>query len=150
MSAPANEATMPTGAGYDAVVDRLFEPLRRACLSPRVATLAPAQDNPRPAVASPPAIQPGMTAAELETRLRDAQNRIAELETRLIATEHSWAAAERQITELEARNQELATDVDNALDQLSGHALHAEQERLVHQQAWSPWSASMTREGHDR
>lgn len=67
----------------------------------------------------------------------------AELETLL-------AAAEQRCADLEDRNRELASDLDNALDQLAGHALHSEQERLVHTPRWSPWAASMNQEGHQR
>ncbi|WP_446224839.1 hypothetical protein ACTWPB_06840 [Nocardia sp. IBHARD005] len=60
------------------------------------------------------------------------------------------AAAEQRCADLEDRNRELASDLDNALDQLAGHALHSEQERLVHTPMWSPWAASMNQEGHQR
>ncbi len=140
---------MPARAGYDDAVDRLFEPLRRACLSPRVAA---AVESTPGAEAAPktPTIQPGLSAAELEARLRAAQSRIAVLETRLSAAERAWAGAERRATDLEARNHELAADLDNALDQLSGHALHAEQERLVHPPAWGAWTNSTGREDYSR
>ncbi|MEV6221939.1 hypothetical protein AB0M13_09840 [Nocardia fluminea] len=68
---------------------------------------------------------------------------VAELEALLSAAEHRCA-------DLEDRNRELASDLDNALDQLAGHALHSEQERLVHTPMWSPWAASMSQEGHQR
>uniref|UniRef100_UPI0005932725 hypothetical protein n=1 Tax=Nocardia vinacea TaxID=96468 RepID=UPI0005932725 len=59
-------------------------------------------------------------------------------------------AAEHEAAQLEDRNRELASDLDDALDQLAGHALHAEQERLIRTPAWSPWAASTDREGYDR
>ncbi|MDO3651184.1 hypothetical protein [Nocardia mangyaensis] len=59
------------------------------------------------------------------------------------------AELEARIADLEDRNRELASDLDNALDQLAGHALHTEQERLVNFDTWSPWPTS-TREGYDR
>ncbi|MEV0331893.1 hypothetical protein [Nocardia sp. NPDC050717] len=59
------------------------------------------------------------------------------------------AELEALVADLQDRNRELASDLDNALDQLAGHALHSEQERLVNFDTWSPWPAS-TREGYER
>ncbi len=92
----------------------------------------------------------GLSTAELEERLIAAHQRAADLEERLAAALAALDAAEHHAAQLEDRNRELASDLDNALDQLAGHALHAEQERLVHTPAWSPWSASTDREGYDR
>ncbi|APE33801.1 hypothetical protein BOX37_07250 [Nocardia mangyaensis] len=77
-----------------------------------------------------------MQRPEIGTEQTDLLARIAELEAR--------------VADLQDRNRELASDLDNALDQLSGHALHDEQERLVHAPTWSPWTASMSQEGHQR
>ncbi|MEV6064871.1 hypothetical protein AB0L62_33140 [Nocardia asteroides] len=74
--------------------------------------------------------------SETATTTTDPAARIAELEAR--------------VANLEDRNRELASDLDNALDQLAGHALHAEQERLVHVPTWDLWTASTSREGFDR
>ncbi|TDP38756.1 hypothetical protein [Nocardia ignorata] len=95
----------------------------------KVVTLAKVIRMPRHLEQRPESAQHGRSAAELETLL---------------------AAAEQRCAELEDRNRELASDLDNALDQLAGHALHAEQERLVHPPKWSPWTASMGQEGHER
>ncbi|MEV0551180.1 hypothetical protein AB0H98_30630 [Nocardia salmonicida] len=79
-----------------------------------------------------------------EQQTEAAQGRsVAELEALL-------SASEQRCADLEDRNRELASDLDNALDQLAGHALHSEQERLVHTPRWSPWTASMSQEGHQR
>lgn len=58
------------------------------------------------------------------------------------------AALQARIAELEDRNRELASDLDDALDQLAGHALHDHQERLVR----TPVNAfaAIEWEGHDR
>ncbi|MFF2086985.1 hypothetical protein ACFVVM_24695 [Nocardia sp. NPDC058176] len=77
-----------------------------------------------------------MQRPEIATEQTDLLARISELE--------------QQVADLQDRNRELASDLDNALDQLSGHALHDEQERLVHTLTWSPWAASMNREGYER
>ncbi|MFD3431347.1 hypothetical protein [Nocardia fluminea] len=57
-------------------------------------------------------------------------------------------ALEALVADLQDRNRELASDLDDALDQLSGHALHDHQERLVH----TPVNAfsAIEWEGHDR
>ncbi|MBH0777282.1 hypothetical protein [Nocardia bovistercoris] len=156
---PAAEATMPATRGdyHDELVDTLFAPLRRA-LSPVTVDqdhdhTAPAtEQTASPAAASParPVIEPGLSVAELQARLIAAYEHNAELRARLTATEHAWAAAEREAAQLQDRNRELASDLDNALDELAGHAAHAEQERLVRVPVWSPWTASTDRGGHDR
>ncbi|MFE6920376.1 hypothetical protein ACFVAV_04945 [Nocardia sp. NPDC057663] len=74
-------------------------------------------------------------SASTAATVTDPATRIAELEA--------------LVADLQDRNRELASDLDNALDQLAGHALHSEQERLVSFDTWSPWPAS-TREGYDR
>ena len=58
------------------------------------------------------------------------------------------AALEALVADLQDRNRELASDLDDALDQLSGHALHDHQERLVR----TPVNAfsAIEWEGHDR
>ncbi|MFJ2834618.1 hypothetical protein ACIO52_04580 [Nocardia sp. NPDC087230] len=58
------------------------------------------------------------------------------------------AALEARIADLKDRNRELASDLDDALDQLAGHALHDHQERLVR----TPVNAfaAIEWEGHDR
>lgn len=57
-------------------------------------------------------------------------------------------ALEALVADLKERNRELASDLDDALDQLSGHALHDHQERLVHMPV-NAFSA-IEWEGHDR
>ncbi|MBF6341749.1 hypothetical protein IU450_38610 [Nocardia abscessus] len=71
------------------------------------------------------------TNAELEVRLIAANQRAAFLEEQLARVTAERDAAEHRAADLEDRNRELASDLDNALDQLAGHALHEEQERLV-------------------
>lgn len=89
--------------------------------------------------------------AELEARLIAAHQRSAELEEQLAAAVAARDAAEHEAAQLEDRNRELASDLDNALDQLAGHALHEEQERLVRTSPWSLWAEVPTeREGYDR
>lgn len=80
-------------------------------------------------------LHPARTETTTAAATTDPAVRIAELEAR--------------VADLEDRNRELASDLDNALDQLAGHALHSEQERLVNFDTWSPWPAS-TREGYER
>lgn len=92
----------------------------------------------------------GLGAGDLEARLIAAHQRTAELEEQLAAAVAGRDAAEHQAAQLEDRNRELASDLDNALDQLAGHALHAEQERLIRPPAWSPWTASADRGGYER
>lgn len=57
-------------------------------------------------------------------------------------------ALEALVADLQDRNRELASDLDDALDQLAGHALHDHQERLVR----TPVNAfsAIEWEGHDR
>lgn len=110
---------------------------------------AAAVEQTMPAVAGehdqvPGAVAPVIPIRAHETVTEPAQElTLGELTARL-------QAAENRIADLEVRNRELASDLDNALDQLSGHALHVEQERLVHAPAWSPWAASMNQGGHQR
>ncbi|MGY4100510.1 hypothetical protein ACW2Q0_13290 [Nocardia sp. R16R-3T] len=146
MSAPTVEATMPAQAGGDDLAQVTARPV-------------PARTPIRPICTTPPAVSAAVTARpspdgysrdELAQRLIAAHERAAELEERLAAVERARDAAEHQAAQLEDRNRELASDLDDALDQLAGHALHAEQERLVRPAAWSPWAASTDREGYDR
>lgn len=118
-------------------------PARPAALRP-VCTTAP-----KPAVVVRP-VPEAVGGTDLEARLAAANQRAAELEEQLAAAVAARDAAEHHAADLEDRNRELAGDLDNALDQLSGHALHAEQERLFHVPRWSPWTASADREGYDR
>lgn len=97
----------------------------------------------RPAAAS-------STTGDLEARLIAANERAADLAQRLAAALAALDAAEHQAAQLEDRNRELASDLDNALDQLAGHALHAEQERLIHTPVYGLWAVSTDREGYDR
>ncbi|MGV9676376.1 hypothetical protein ACWDSJ_13935 [Nocardia sp. NPDC003482] len=97
-----------------------------------------------------PAPEQGESSGGLEERLTAAHQRIAELEEQLAAVTAERDAAQYEAAQLEDRNREMASDLDDALDQLSGHALHAEQERLVHPSTWSPWTASADREGFHR
>lgn len=86
-----------------------------------------------------------LSRAELEERLTAANQRTAELEEQLSVTHAALDDAEHRAAQLESRNHELASDLDNALDQLAGHALHAEQERLIRTPAWCHWAASTDR-----
>ncbi|WP_433759911.1 hypothetical protein [Nocardia sp. CA-135398] len=144
MSAPTVEATMPAQAGQDLaqVTARSAPapmPVLPVCTTPPVSTVATVR----------PSLE-GLSKAELAQRLIAAHERAADLEERLAAATAALDAAEHQAAQLEDRNRELASDLDNALDQLAGHALHAEQERLIRTPAWSPWAASTDREGYDR
>ncbi|MBU3066421.1 hypothetical protein KO481_33480 [Nocardia sp. NEAU-G5] len=143
MSAAAIETTMPSkpAAGTGPVTARppSARPVARA-----VCTAAPVQTA---TVRSTP---DGLSPADLAERLIAANQRTAELEEQLAAVVAARDAAEHQAAQLEDLNRELACDLDNALDELAGHAGHAEQERLVRAPVWSPWSASADREGHDR
>ncbi|MFE3057125.1 hypothetical protein [Nocardia sp. NPDC059239] len=142
MSVPAIEATMPAESfGAHDLVTRPAgprSPVRTACT-----TVPTSTSTVRP---SPEALG----ATDLEARLIAAHERTAELEELLAAAVAGLDAAEHQAAQLQDRNRELASDLDNALDQLAGHALHAEQERLIRPPAWSPWTASADREGYDR
>ncbi|MEV0765165.1 hypothetical protein [Nocardia sp. NPDC050435] len=75
--------------------------------------------------------------AETANRLIQANQRAAWLAEQLAETTAKLDAAEHRAADLEDRNRELASDLDNALDQLQGHALHAEQERLFHASRYS-------------
>ncbi len=114
-------------------------PVRPVCTTPPASTAVTARPTPE-----------GLSRAKLAQRLIAAHERAAELEERLAAVTAALDAAEHQAAQLEDRNRELASDLDNALDELAGHALHAEQERLIRTPAWSPWAASTDREGYDR
>ncbi len=92
----------------------------------------------------------GSATGDLEARLIAANERAADLEERLAAAVAALDAAEHRAAQLEDRNRELASDLDNALDQLAGHALHAEQERLIHTSVYGLWAVSTDREGYDR
>lgn len=118
----------------------LRSPVRPVC------TTAPVSQSVSTARRSPA----GLSIAEAEERLIAANERAADLEERLATALAALDAAEHQAAQLDDRNRELASDLDDALDQLAGHALHAEQERLIRTPAWSPWSASTDREGYDR
>ncbi|MCU1646394.1 MAG: hypothetical protein JWN03_6669 [Nocardia sp.] len=86
-------------------------------------------------------------AVDVHELLTAAQQRAAELEEQLAAAVARGDAAEQQAAQLKDRNREMAVDLDNALDQLAGHALHVEQERLFRTPAWNSWTASAEREG---
>ncbi|WP_280500262.1 hypothetical protein [Nocardia farcinica] len=143
----AVETTMPAQADPDAAT----APVRPAA-APRSQAVRPICTAP----ATKPAPSPARPAVEilhaddLEARLIAAQHRAAELEAQLAAVTAALEAAEHQAAQLEDRNRELASDLDDALDQLAGHALHAEQERLIRTPAWSPWPTSTHREGVER
>lgn len=145
MNAPAVETTMPA----------------QATISEQVSARAPAPRSQavRPVCTAPvqlsksASIRPAtgeLSRAELIERLTAANQRAAELEEQLSITHAALDDAEHRAAQLEDRNQELAVDLDNALDQLAGHALHAEQERLIRTPAWSPWPVSTDREGYER
>ncbi|MBF6298489.1 hypothetical protein IU459_13170 [Nocardia amamiensis] len=148
MSARSVEATMPARAAdcFDAEVAVRpappRSPVRLVCTAPF------------PMSQSAPAAQPsssaGLSTAELEARLIAAHQRAADLEEQLAAVVAARDAAEHQAAQLEDRNRELASDLDNALDQLAGHALHVEQERLIHTPVYGLWAVSTDREDYDR
>lgn len=143
MNAAAVEATMPAQAARDLgeVTARLAAP------RPVIRTACPVAPTPSAVVGPSPE---GLGRSEIEERLIAANQRAAELEEQLAAAIAARDAAEHQAAQLEDRNRELASDLDDALDQLAGHALHAEQERLIRTPAWSPWAASADREGMQR
>ncbi|WP_280431567.1 hypothetical protein [Nocardia brasiliensis] len=70
-------------------------------------------------------------ATDLTERLAAANERAALLEQQLATVTAERDAAEHRASDLEDRNRELASDLDDALDQLEGHALHDHQERLI-------------------
>ncbi|PPJ27230.1 hypothetical protein [Nocardia nova] len=143
MSTPAVEATMPAQPTHD-----LGEvTIRPAATRPMVRTACTSAPAPIAMVRPSPE---GLGRSEIETRLIAANQRAAELEEQLAAAIAERDAAEHQAAQLEDRNRELASDLDDALDQLAGHALHSEQERLIRTPAWSPWAASADREGMQR
>ncbi|WP_068060337.1 hypothetical protein [Nocardia xishanensis] len=149
MSARAVETTMP------ATVDRDEQAVSPRPPSPRSASPHPVCSASAPTPkAGALGIRPsaaGVSREELEERLIAAHQRAAELEEQLAAVVAARDAAEHEAAQLEDRNRELASDLDNALDQLAGHALHAEQERLIRVPLWSPWPESgADRGGFDR
>lgn len=108
---------------------------------PATADLVEAIGARRPACTSAPIRRPG-GRPERDERQGEAVDELAAAQARI-------AELEQRLADLHARNRELAVDLDNALDQLAGHALHAEQERLVH----TPVNAFDTAErwgGYDR
>lgn len=140
MNAPAIEATMPAQTAP--------EPGQSA---PRSAALRSAVCTTMPRTAAAVRVAPELSGTgDLQARLVAANERAAVLEEQLAEAITRADAAEHQAAQLEDRNRELASDLDDALDQLAGHALHAEQERLIRTPAWSPWTASADREGHQR
>ncbi|WP_327114183.1 hypothetical protein OHB12_33730 [Nocardia sp. NBC_01730] len=92
--------------------------------------------------------------AELEARVIAANERAAVLEEQLAAVIAERDAAEHRAADLEDRNRELASDLDNALDLASENALHAERERLVPQpiygHAFAGLVTNRNREGIER
>lgn len=112
--------------------------VRTVCTTPAAPTPKSAAITTRPATGE-------LSRAELKERLTAANQRTAELEEQLSVTHAALDDAEHRAAQLEARNHELASDLDNALDQLTGHALHAEQERLIRTPAWCHWAASTDR-----
>lgn len=68
---------------------------------------------------------------DVEARLVAANQRAAELEEKLAAVTAALDAAEHRAAVLEDRNRELASDLDDALDLASEHALDADHERLA-------------------
>lgn len=71
------------------------------------------------------------TSGDLEARLAAANQRSAELEEKLAVVTAALDAAEHRVAVLEDRNRELASDLDDALDLASEHALDADHERLA-------------------
>jgi len=88
---------------------------------------------------------PGESYPELQLRLIAANERAAVLEEQLAEARAQRDAAEHRAAELEARNQELARDLDDALDLASENALHAERERLVPQPRYGHAFAGLVR-----
>jgi hypothetical protein len=104
-----------------------------------------------PPVSAAQAATTSSTTGDLEARLVAANERAADLAQRLAAALAALDASEHRAADLEDRNRELACDLDNALDQLAGHALHAEQERLIHTPVYGLWAVSGTdREDYER
>jgi predicted nucleic acid-binding Zn-ribbon protein len=68
---------------------------------------------------------------DLDARLAAANQRAAELEEKLAAVTAALDAAEHRAAVLEDRNRELASDLDDALDLASEHALDVDHERLA-------------------
>ncbi|MBF6236633.1 hypothetical protein IU474_06015 [Nocardia otitidiscaviarum] len=140
MSAPPIAATMPAQA--------VAEPGQTLT---RTAPRTPVCTTPTATPATAARITPETAGGgDLQARLTAANQRAAELEEQLAQVTAALDAAEHRAADLADRNRELASDLDDALDQLAGHALHAEQERLIRPAAWSPWSASAERGGYER
>lgn len=95
--------------------------------------------------ASAAVVEQGQTGLAPVIPLRPAQPEIATDQTDPAAR---IAALEALVADLQDRNRELASDLDDALDQLAGHALHDHQERLVHVPVNA--FAAIEWEGHDR
>ncbi|WP_280450160.1 hypothetical protein [Nocardia brasiliensis] len=144
MSTATVETTMPAQTAHDPV-----EMTVRPALAHRPEQPVPTT-SPAPLPVAERRAPEGLSRSGLAERLVVAHERAADLEERLAAAERARDAAEHHAAQLEDRNRELASDLDDALDQLAGHALHAEQERLVQVPAWSPWSASSDRGGMHR
>ncbi|WP_306364620.1 hypothetical protein [Nocardia sp. CC227C] len=143
MSAPPIAATMPAQA-----VAEPGQTLTRTAPRTPVCTTSTATATPVAAARMAPETPGG--GGDLQARLTAANQRAAELEEQLAQVTAALDAAEHRAADLADRNRELASDLDDALDQLAGHALHAEQERLIRPPAWSPWTASADRGGYDR
>lgn len=75
----------------------------------------------------------GFSPADLEARLIAANERAALLEEQLAAVMAERDVAEHRVAQLEDSNRELASDLDDALDLASAHALDADHERLIPQ-----------------
>ncbi|MEU8901761.1 hypothetical protein AB0C65_38265 [Nocardia sp. NPDC048505] len=86
-------------------------------------------------------------SGDVESRLIAANQRAALLAEQLAETTAKLDAAEHRIADLDDRNRELASDLDNALDQLDGHALHAEQERLFHPSRYATAGSALAGHG---
>ncbi|PXX52272.1 hypothetical protein DFR70_1334 [Nocardia tenerifensis] len=86
---------------------------------------------------------------DLGARLAAANERAARLSEQLAAATAALDAAEHRVADLEDRNRELASDLDDALDLASEHALDAGRERLVPQPLYGHAFAGLVNH-HDR
>ncbi|BDT97310.1 hypothetical protein [Nocardia sputorum] len=146
MSAPSVEATMPAQPADCFDVELAVRPMPLRSRSQSVSLVAPSS----PVSPAGPS-SAGSATGDLEARLIAANERAADLAQRLAVALAALNAAEHQAAQLEDRNRELASDLDNALDQLAGHALHAEQERLIHTPVYGLWAVSdSNREDYER
>ncbi|MEU6564366.1 hypothetical protein [Nocardia nova] len=143
MNAPAVETTMPAQPARD--LDTAV--VRSTASRPVIRAACTAVPVSAAVVRTAPDASGG---TEIEARLAAANQRAAELEELLATAVAERDSAEHRAAQAEDRNRELASDLDDALDQLAGHALHSEQERLIRTPAWSPWAASADREGMQR